>query len=124
MPLGAFVKLRSFLPVISAVTPIDGFSTAVWNRLARLRAPFLWPSSRRPTLVEVTVAIQWVQDQIAVGELKLKIKRIQAWKQKIQDSAKIGSAFLFHHLKNKVSTEPANLVIDQQGNAIFDPQSA
>ena len=96
----------------------------VWNRLARLRAPILWPSSRRPTLVEVTVAIQWAQDQIAVGELKLKIKRIQAWKQKIQDSAKIGSAFLFHHLKNKVSTEPANLVIDQQGNAIFDPQSA
>ena len=96
----------------------------VWNRLARLRAPCLWPASRRPTLVDVTVAIQWVQDRIAVNEIKIKLKRIRTWQGKIQESAKCGSGFLFQHLKNKASTEPANLVVDSQGNAIFDPQAA
>ena len=93
----------------------------VWNRLARLRAPCLWPPSRRPNLVDVTVAIQWVQDRITTQEIKLKLQRIKAWQDKIQDSAKLGSAFLFRHLKNKTHTEPANLVVDSLGNAIFDP---
>ena len=96
----------------------------VWNRLARLRAPFLWPPSRRPNLVDVTVAIQWVQDRIATHEIKLKLKRIKAWQNKIKDSAQIGSAFVYKHLRNKAVTEPANLVVDPEGNAIFDPGSA
>ena len=96
----------------------------VWNRLARLRAPCLWPPSRRPTLVDVTVAIQWVQDRIAFTELKIKLRRIRCWQQKIQDSAKNGSGFLYQHLKRKAQTEPANLVVDASGNAVFDPQTA
>ena len=95
-----------------------------WSRLFWLQAPCLWPYERNPTLVEVARAIQWVQDTQAVLELKCKLRRIQAWKNKINDSAKVGSAYLFRHLKNKNAEEPANLIIDQQKNIVFAPREA
>lgn len=90
------------------------------TRLFKLRAPCLWPYHQWPTLVEVAGAIQWTQDALAVHELKLKIRRIENWKQKIQDSAKIGSG----HLKNKTTDEPPNLVTDCSGNIVSSPCDA
>ena len=95
-----------------------------WSRLFWLRAPCLWPYERSPTLIEITQAIQWILDTQAVLELKCKLKRIQAWKDKIQDSAKVGSAYLFRHLRNKTSDEPANLIMDQEKNIVFAPNEA
>ena len=45
-------------------------------------------------------------------------------KTKIQDSARIGSAFVYRHLKNKTTEEPPNLVTDPSGNVIAAPADA
>ena len=95
-----------------------------WSRLFWLRAPCLWPYERSPTLIEIAQAIQWVIDTQAVLELKCKLRRIQAWKAKIQDSAKVGSAYLFRHLRNKNTEEPANLIVDKDKNIVFGPNDA
>ena len=95
-----------------------------WSRLFWLQAPCLWPYERSPTLVEVSKAIQWVLDTQAVLELKIKLRRIQNWKNKINDSANIGSAYLFRHLRNKNSDEPANLIVDKENNIVFAPNDA
>ena len=57
-------------------------------------------------------------------ELKKKNARISAWKSSIRESAKGSKQFIFHHLKNKCLDEPANLVLDFDGNIIFNPQEA
>ena len=89
-----------------------------------LQAPCLWPYEARPNLVQTLQALQWVQDAIATDEIKSKLRRIQRWKFRIQQSAHSGSAFVFQHLKNRAADEPPNLVTDSQGNIITDPQEA
>lgn len=96
----------------------------VWTRLFKLRAPCLWSYHSWPTLLETAAAIQWTQDALATFEIKLKLRRIESWKQKIQDSARIGSAFVYRHLKNKTTEEPPNLVTDGSGHIVSAPADA
>lgn len=42
----------------------------------------------------------------------------------MQESAKTTKKHIFHHLKNKCLDEPANLVLDQDGNIIYNPDEA
>lgn len=95
-----------------------------WNRLHWLRAPCLWPHDVYPDLVQTLRAVQWVQDAIATDEIKTKLRRIQRWKLKIQQSAQAGSSFVYQHLKNRAADEPPNLVTDHDGNIVTDPQEA
>lgn len=42
----------------------------------------------------------------------------------MQESAKTTKKHIFHHLKNKCLDEPANLVLDKDGNIIYNPNAA
>ena len=126
--LKSLLEIQAFhsQEISSGVRHVIAWRTIVkaWTRLFKLRAPCLWPCHSWPTLVEITAAIQWTQDALATYEIKLKLRRIQRWKEKIQDSARIGSAFVYRHLKNKTTEEPPNLVTDCSGNIIAAPADA
>ena len=84
------------------------------NRLlSRLKAPFQFHSQSRLSLVSLHECHLWLQCQIERCEHDLKFKRINAWKDKIRESAKSTRAYIFHHLKNKAQDQPNNLFTSQ-----------
>ena len=92
--------------------------------LSRLRAPFRFHSQCRLSLITLHECHLWLQCQIEKCEHDLKFKRINAWKDKIRASAKSTRAYIYHHLKNKAQDQPNNLVIDQQGHIVYQPNDA
>ena len=58
-------------------------------------------------------AIAWEANQ--------KAQRIENWKRKIQASAGGTKKYIYNHLKNKATEEPANLVLDNDGNIVYNP---
>ena len=89
-----------------------------------LHAPVKWDSKQLPSLLEVSASIQWVKEQAALWEHHKKASRIQAWKEKIKSSEQGSMKHIYHHLKNKSLDEPVNLVLDPQGQILFNPRSA
>ena len=96
----------------------------VWKTLCDLQSPVVWIEPFSVTLVDLFHNIQWVRNEVSAWELRKKNARISAWKSSIRESAKGSKQFIFHHLKNKCLDEPANLVLDSDGNIIFNPQDA
>ena len=94
------------------------------TQLIDLSAPVVWVKNRMPTLLQVHFAIQWVTSNIKTHEFRLKVSRIKRWKDRIRHSATHGRAYIFHHLKNKQQEEPANLVVDQDHNIVYQPNAA
>lgn len=68
--------------------------------------------------------MSWVGDAARTSDIKTKLARIHAWKNKIQEDARSGNRFIFKHLRNRACEEPANLLQDSEGNIITDPTQA
>ena len=96
----------------------------VFSTLQDLGSPHLWPPDVQPSLVDIHANLSWIKSEIQHWEEQCKRKRINAWKTKIQESASGNLKFIFHHLRNKTKDEPTNLVLDPQGNIVFDPHRA
>ena len=92
--------------------------------LKRLQAPMSWHQHCIPSLLEVSSAIQWVKEQATQWETQKKASRIQAWKAKIASSEQGSTKHIFHHLRNKCLDEPVDLVLDPQGQILYNPRSA
>ena len=87
-------------------------------------APVLWSSPHFPTLAEVFLARQWAEAAAKLLDSQIRLKRLQAWKTKIKESAKGNCHFIYKHLRNSVQDEPPNLVLDDVGQIIYQPMPA
>ena len=94
------------------------------KRLRTLSMPFVWPHHELITLVHIQQAKKWVLSEIESHFKRLKTDRIQKWKQRIQHSASHGCGYIFEHLRNRLQDEPANLVEDDLGNILYQPECA
>ena len=92
--------------------------------LTDLHCPCVWPQGVVPSLLQVWSNLAWIGDAARTLDVKTKLSRIQRWKQKIQEDSRCGNAFIFRHLRNRASEEPANLLQDSAGNIIVDPSQA
>lgn len=99
-------------------------STKLMLGLKDIRAPFSWPHHDFVTFVHIQRAKSWILEEINQHFLKLKASRIKTWKHRIQASATKGCTYIFQHLKNKLTDEPANLIEDDEGNILYQPDSA
>lgn len=86
----------------------------ITRALLTLKAPVPWVDVSFIMLVHISAARNWVHDAIRTHELQTKTFRIQAWKQKLQQSGKTNKTYIFHHLRNKMHDEPPNLVQDRK----------
>ena len=94
------------------------------SRLEKLTSPVLWRPFELPSLVQLDQCANWLTQTIHGTEHALKIARIQNWKQKIAQSVTGHKSYIYKHLRNKNIDEPANLVTDQDGNILFQPDQA
>ena len=92
------------------------------KRFRTLSMPFVWPHHELITLVHIQQAKKWVLNELESHFKRLKTDRIQKWKQRIQHSASRG--YIFEHLRNRLQDEPANLVEDDLGNILYQPECA
>ena len=95
-----------------------------WRALRELKSPFLWIFPQFPNLLDVFMNLQWLTNKFQLWEHHCKLQRIQQWKNKIVESSKSTRAFIFQHLRNRAKDEPANLVTDDDGNILFQPNDA
>ena len=77
-----------------------------------------------PDLVMLHTCECWLLEAYQRNEWKRKQTRIREWKNSVKESAKTNSRFIFRHLRFKTKDEPANLVEDDHGNVIYDPEKA
>ena len=96
---------------------------AYWN-LVELGAPIGWNVPCHPTLTDVFLAQRWADNALSLIDAEIRLQRIKRWKQRIQDSAHANCSYIFQHLKNKQQDEPPNLVVDDAGNVIYQPEQA
>lgn len=89
-----------------------------------LKLPLDWPDQDEVTLVHIQAARNLVTQLLATHYRNLKAKRIGSWKARIKHSAASGSSYIFQHLKNKLQDEPSNLVEDDDGNILYQPDKA
>ena len=75
-------------------------------------------------MLDIYRNLTWISAQATEWELQKKFQRINAWKHKLRESAKGDCKYIFQHLKNKARDEPANLVMDNQGNIVCNPSDA
>ena len=92
--------------------------------LCELQCPFLWRHDSQPSLFTLHQIRFWLQQYIAKMEADAKNSRIAWWKNKMKEAAKGDYAHIYHHLKNKVQNDPPNLLEDEVGNIISQPQDA
>ena len=120
------LQIRLERPFGSAVDQHVTTRTIVktWWKLHHLGSPFLWEYRPCVSLVDVFSNVKWLTEQICDLENSIKKFRIASWKVKIQQSATQTKAYIFKHLKNKVVDDPPNLVTDDKGNVVFQPNDA
>ena len=99
-------------------------ATKIMHGLTLLKAPISWPPFHEITLVHIQGVKKWVVEQTEIHTKEIKYSRIKAWKAKLQQSAQSGCRHVFHHLKNRLYDEPPNLVQDDSGNIIYQPNEA
>ena len=112
-----------------ATKPADWHNTRILCRKAwkfTVDHPELqsWPRFETPALDTIDFNIRRLKDDIAASEVKLKQQRIQTWRIRVKESCEGSKSYIFHHLKNKVIDDPPNLITDQKGNTIFQPEAA
>lgn len=95
-----------------------------WRTLNEFKCPCVWPWWVSPTLLQIFDCIRWAQDEVRSWENTKRLARINAWKERMRESAKGNKQHLFQHLKNKTVDEPANLVTDSAGNILYNPDEA
>ena len=95
-----------------------------WWKLHALHSPHLWLVQAFPTLVDLSICITWLTNELRTLESRKKHFRIAVWKHKIQQAAIGTKAYIFEHLKNKAIDDPPNLVTDCQGNIVCQPTDA
>lgn len=83
-----------------------------------------WPTCLEITLVHIQDARNLVDQLLESHYKQLKSKRIGSWKARIKHSAATGSSYIFQRLKNKLQDEPSNLVEDEDGNILYQPDKA
>ena len=83
-----------------------------------------WDRYSWPSLQVVENNILRLKEAIGLEEHRTKMNRIALWKQKTKVSASGNKAYIFHHLKTKVSDDPPNLISDSSGNIIYQPSEA
>ena len=100
----------------------DRTAIKVSRALKHSQYPHEWPHPRLVTLVHIQLASQWVRDQVTMHSKNVKNSRIKQWKQRIKDSASRGCSFVFQHLRNRLVDEPPNLVQNDEGNILYQPE--
>ena len=95
-----------------------------WWNLRRLKSPFLWAFPEAPTLVDVFSNITWLFNKFKWWEEQKKLERIRTWQNKVRASSKSNCSFIYHHLRNKIKDEPANLVTTSEGHILYEPVAA
>ena len=92
--------------------------------LFELQYAQVWPRFAKPDTNQLRCAFTWLKQVIQAKEEKRKQFRIAAWKKRIKTSSEDSFRYVFHHLRNKSVSEPPNLVSDQDGHIIYNPQAA
>lgn len=87
-------------------------------------APVAWQRPSNPTLVEVYFARRWAESAASLLDAQTRVSRIKNWKKKMKEAAHGSCKFIYHHLKNRAQDETPNLVLDDQGNIIYQPELA
>ena len=110
-------------------SPQDVFNTKrlarrTFNIVHKLTPSIVWATPDSPTLVEVFFVRRWAEQFATTLDSRIRLKRIQSWKRKIQESAQGGCAYIFQHLRQKAQDEPPNLVLDSAGQIITQPEDA
>lgn len=96
---------------------------AFWN-LRDLSAPVGWTNPAFPSLTEVFLSLRWAEQTLSSIDAQIRLKRIKSWKQRIRDSVSSGCTYIFQHLKNIQQDEPPNLVVNDTGDVIYQPDEA
>ena len=112
----------SVQPQDHAVTKRTAVKT--WWQLKDLSSPFLWVFPHEPMLIDIFANWQWLDCKFRCWEQQRKLARVNSWREKIKSSAQSNKSYIFHHLRNKARDEPANLVVNDAGNILFDPKQA
>ena len=94
-----------------------------WS-LVDLGAPVGWDNPCHPSLTEVFIAQRWAESALSLTDAEIRLQRIKQWKRRIHDSVHSNCSYIFQHLKNKQQDEPTNLVVDNDGNVIYQPEQA
>lgn len=55
---------------------------------------------------------------------KLKCNRVNTWKIRIKHAAHTGGSYIFRYLQQRLQNEPPNLVQDELGNILYQPDKA
>lgn len=110
-------------------SPHDVFNTRqlairAYRALGRLNSSIWWVDPMNPTLVEVHLTRRWAESFATTLDGHTRLKRIRSWKDKIKNSEHQGYSFIFQHLRNKASEEPPNLVLNDQGQILTQPEEA
>ena len=109
--------------------PQDQFDTSqtafrAFKGLEQHGAPVSWSHPNFPTLAEVFVARQWAEAAAALLDTQIRTNRLRNWKNKIKESAKGNCHYIYQHLRNCAQDEPPNLVLDNEGQVLFQPNLA
>ena len=70
------------------------------------------------------LARQWAEAAASLLDAQIRVKRLKNWKNKIKEPAKGNCHFIYKHLRNCAQDEPPNLVLDDAGQIIFQPNLA
>ena len=110
-------------------SPQDVFNTKQlairsYRALRRLNSTIEWVDPLHPSLVEIHFSRRWAEGFAVTLDGRIRLKRIRSWKEKIKNSEHQGYSFIFQHLRNKASDEPPNLVQNDQGQILTEPEKA
>ena len=95
-----------------------------WNSLRDFGYENLWRKHTIPDAEQLRFALSWLKQHLAAKEEAKKLRRIRKWKKKIREAANDHFRYVFQHLKAKAKEEPPNLVLDADGNVIYQPFDA
>ena len=110
-------------------SPQDVFNTKQlairsYRALRRLNSTIEWVDPLHPSLVEIHFSRRWAEGFAMTLDGRTRLKRIRKWKERIKHSEHQGYSFIFQHLRNKASDEPPNLVQNDQGQILTQPDQA
>ena len=92
--------------------------------LSELTCPHVWNRGGIPCLVTLHNVRFWLQQNIQAMETNAKNSRIQRWRNKMREVTDGQFSYIYHHFKNKAQQDPPNLLEDDEGNIIAQPQEA
>ena len=107
----------------------DGFNTTrlalkTYSGVQRFCKAIVWAIPSQPTLVELHLVRRWAETFAMTIDSRIRLKRVQSWKRKINQSAEHGCAYIFQHLRQKAQDEPPNLVTNSHNQIVTQPEEA